>query len=294
MYKTETITLSNLLADVDNPSEHLVKILYSSFYFAFTSILLTYLGYLALALNAAYLGYEPSLSFDGVEGLTDTRGWSVKRIAFVYLAPPLIGLLASIFGHYKYSVTDHKKSHWQNFYFWLSVNGFVLFYSYLASGLIAVGNFNSKYFVGFVSFFSWLKWDNKLITAVLLLLCLAFAFYARRYGWPVTKSFYSRKLLKKRVGRNIMFVNIVVLPWLIGTLLVSAATFPMDLLFFAIRTCCYVVVFLMILWRINNKRKKVGKIIRGGMTYRSPLLWLVLVAFLVVLSRTLLTKGIHF
>lgn len=267
--------------DVDDPAKHIVKVLYSAFYFAVTFILLNYLGYLAQAINAWYLDYNPVFNYNGVEELYN-GGWSTKRIAFVFLAAPLIGLFTSLIAFYWYLGVDHKRSHLQQFYFWLSLNGFMLFFSYLVTGTLAVGDYNSRFFTGFVAVFTWLEWKETVIYVVLLVLAMLFVFYGRRYSMPILKSSYSIQLLKRSNGRGIVFLNSVVFPYLIGSLMVFAVTYPHDLVYFAIRVCCYVIVFLIMYWGISNRSRKVGKVKKGGLKYASPI-WLVLL-FLILFA----------
>jgi len=288
VYKRESISVYNIFTDVENPRQHLINIFYSAFYFALTFILLNYFGYLVLALNAKILDYQPVFSYNGIENLTNTYGWSTKRIAFVYLSSPIVGFLISFFAYYWYIGTDHHKPHLQQFFFWLSINGFVMFYSYLITGLFAVGNYSSKFFTGFVSFFSWLNWDDSMIFFALLVSAIGLLFYSLRFGRPVLKSSYSKNLLKKRNGRKLVFVNVVLLPFGIGCIFLLASIFPMDLIYTLVRLACYPLVFLIIYWRITNRRKKVGRILKGGLSYRSPVVLLLLLAILIAISRTLL------
>lgn len=157
MYKSEQITISSIFTDVEDLPRHTLNIFYSAFYFALTFVFLTYLSYAVVAINASILGYAPYLTFNGVDNLAQTTGWSIKRIAFVYLSAPLSGLAISVLSYYWYVGTNHKKSHLQQLFFWLSLNGFVLFYSYLLTGLLSVGEYSSRYFTGFVAFLSWLE-----------------------------------------------------------------------------------------------------------------------------------------
>lgn len=294
MYKSEQITLSNIFTDVEDLPKHFLNILYSAFYFALTFVLLTYLSYAFVAINAKILGYSPYLTLNGVDNLAQTFGWSIKRIAFVYLAAPFSGLAISILSYYLYIGTDHKKSHLQQFFFWLSLNGFVLFYSYLLTGLLSVGNYSSRYFTGFVAFFSWLEWGNVAIYGILILLLIVFVFYAHRYAWPILKSSYSTRLLKRTNGRTLVFFNLVVLPFLFGAVIVFAATFPMDFMYQIVRLFSYGIVFLIMMWSISDRNQKVGKIKKGGIKYLPPYLLLIFVGALVVLCRLVLSHQFRF
>lgn len=294
MYKDDQIKLSNVFTDVEDLPRHLVNILYSAFYFALSFILLTYLSYAIVAINAKILGYSPYLTFNGVDNLAQTTGWSIKRIAFVYLSAPLSGLVISILSYYWYVGTDHKKSHLQQFFFWLSLNGFVLFYSYIITGLLSVGNYSSRYFTGFVAFFSWLEWSDAAIYGVQLAMLVLFVFYANRYAWPILKSSYSRQLLSRSNGRTLIFTNLVVLPFAFGSVMVFAATFPMDFMYQIVRLFSYAMVFLIMLWSVSNRTKQVGRIQKGGMRYFSPLWLLALLGGLILISRFLLTYEVKF
>lgn len=277
MYKRDQIRLVDIFADVDEPSKHIVRMFYSALYFAITFIFLNYIGYAIQALCAWYLGYTPYFSYEGVDpSLKDEAGWSTKRIIFVFLSGPLFAFVLSFISFYWYRGIDHKRSHLRQLYFWLSLNSFVYFYSFIITGLMAVGDFESFYFFrGFVAVFSWFEWKDAVVYGVLIAMAILFVFYARRYSKPILKTSYSTKLLKRTNGRAIVFLNSLVVPYLLGVIIIFIVTQSYDLVLFAVRICCYLIVFLIMFWGIINRRKKIGKVKKGGLTYISPL-WFIL------------------
>ena len=102
---------SLLFKGVEDRKEHFRKIGYSACYFAFSWIILAYTAHAWSTSNAWDIGLHPLFSYDGMEQLSNTVGWNLNRIAWVYLAPPLWGLLVSFFALITFSTIEGKHVH---------------------------------------------------------------------------------------------------------------------------------------------------------------------------------------
>lgn len=276
-----------IFADVENKKEHLVKILWSAIYFAFSYILLSYLSYAVQAANAALLDYDVVFSYNGIKISGGSSPWTLKRIAFVFLAPPLFGLFTSIAAAVAYNNTTFTYSHLKLFFYWLCINGFALFYSYFFTGIITFGDYNSKYFTGFAAFFSWLHLEKSSVTVLLLVFAVLFGLYSLTFGRKTLSQSYSTELLEREHGRSIIFINVLVLPFIIGTALILAATYPMDFNYQIIRLFCYPIIFAMIFIWLQANRHTACIIKKRGIKHYPSVWLLVSTAVLILISRLL-------
>jgi len=277
---------------IDNRTEHFLKLLTSGFYFAVTFILLHYLGHAWSTSNAHNQGYAPFFSYAGIDSLLGTTGWTAKKIGIIYLMPPLVGLIAFTLGILGISFAKTKQLSFKTFMFWLSLNGLLMYVSYITTGLLSGLSFSSKYFTGFVGFYSWLFWKELTIYGVLILqliLCVPIIYY---FGKLTMTLNYSSALLKRKNGKIIVWLNILVIPFLIGVFIIAAATFPMDLGFQAVRIFTFIPISLLIVVAMHLQEAKHIAIVKGGMKGMSMTLWTVVIIILIFISRTFLSMSI--
>lgn len=276
------------LEEDDDYKFPLQYILWSAFYFALTYILISYSGYLVQSINASVLDYDVKFSYDGVAISGGTSPWTLKRISFVFLASPFLGMLFSMIGFAFCNKLSRNKSHLRIFFFWLSINGFAFFYSYFFTGILAFGNYYTKYFTGFVAFLAWLYLSKGVITFILLTLTALFAIYPVIFGWLTLSVSYSSLLQDRKGGRKIIFRNVIILPYLLGLILIIAATYPLDNVYHLVRWLVYPIIFAVIYLWFTKKKIAAAIVVKGGLANRSQRLLLLLSIMLILAGRFLL------
>jgi len=203
--------------------------LWSALYFAITFILLNYTSHFWSSINAWQIGFNPSFSYNGMDRILPSAGWSAKRIAFVYLAPPLWGLFSSAVGYIGFSKTSGLKTHLRTFFFWHSFNGFLLYFSYLITGILSGVDYASEFFTGFAGFYTWLEWPKSTILGIIVFQIITGLALSLIFPPLILKLNHSRKINSKRSGKWIVLVNVFLIPTLLGSMLVLLATYPMNL-----------------------------------------------------------------
>lgn len=280
-----------LFADIDSPGPHLVKILWSGFYFALAFILINYFDHFVTSLCASLLDHKPVFSYNGVKPIAAAASpWTLKRVAFIYLTAPLICLLISV-GLIILLYKSYSNSHLSLFLFWLSLNAFALFYSYFFTGILGAGKYTSIFYTGFSLFLSWCYLGSGTIMFLMVVFSLLFSFAAIAYAPVAMKYNYSSRLIKSRKGRIIIYVHLVLFPFLAGITIVELITYPLDLAYTFIRLCSIsillIVVFLAML-RMKKNSSAINQ--KGGIRYISPLYLSVAIALLALTVRYGLTN----
>ncbi len=269
---------------VENRDEHLRKIGYSTFYFAATFIFVHYLGHAISTANAWDLGHRPLFSYDRMDNLAGTTNWTVARIAWVYLAPPLWGLLLSILSLIAFRLTQGKQTHVKTLLFWLSINGFLMYFSYLVTGILSGQDYSSTMFTGFASYYGWLEWSSAKIYGILSIQMIVSLPFAILFSKGVLQLNYSRLLAAKNNGKTLIFLTVVILPFFIGSLLIAVTTFPMDMGYQAVRLLCFIPIFIVMFLGMGFHRAKHISIVKGGLR-PVPLIGLILLIALLLASR---------
>ena len=194
--------------------------LWSALYFAITFILLNYTSHFWSSINAWQIGFNPSFSYNGMDRILPSAGWSAKRIAFVYLAPPLWGLFSSAVGYIGFSKTSGLKTHLRTFFFWHSFNGFLLYFSYLITGILSGVDYASDFFTGFAGFYTWLEWPKSTIIGIIVFQIITGLALSLIFPPLILKLNHSRKINLQRSGKWIVLVNVFLIPTLLGSMLV--------------------------------------------------------------------------
>ena len=280
-----------LFAEIDSPAKHLVKILWSGFYFALAFILINYFDHFITSLCAALLDHDPVFSYNGVKPIAASASpWTLKRVAFIYLTAPLICLFISsalLLLLYK----SYSNSHLSLFLFWLSLNAFALFYSYFFTGIFGAGKFTSIFFTGFSLFLSWFYFSSGTIILLLVLLGLFFSVASIAFAPVAMKYNYSSRLLKTKEGRTVLFVNTVLFPVIAGITIIELATYPLDLAYTFVRFCSISILLIVLFLAMLRIKKSSSAITQnGGIRYISPLYLLVAIALLAFTVRYGLTN----
>ncbi|MFT4545662.1 MAG: hypothetical protein ACI9UR_002575 [Bacteroidia bacterium] len=277
---------------VENREEHLLKIGYSAFYFAFTFILLHYIGHAWSTANAWDFGYRPLFSYDRMDSLATTDNWTVARVGWVYLASPLFGLAVSIASVVLFRTVDGTRTHLKTILYWFGVNGFMLYFSYLITGLLSGQDYGSTMYTGFASYYGWLEWESGKIYGILTVQILLSLPYAVLFSKPVLQLNYSRLLASKQNGKSLVFINVVLLPFLIGIALIVLTTFPLDARYQIVRLFCYFPLFLVMYLGVGFYRAKHISIVKRGLK-PVPMMGLIVLIILLLVSRVGLSLPIE-
>lgn len=237
--------------------------MYAGFYFACCFVMISYLGHALTSVNASIIGYSSVFSMDGMQTLRDTSGWSVSRIAFVYLTGPLTAFLMSVIVLFVFKHLDKRKIHVRTFLYWFSFNCFLYYLSSVVSGVVVGYNFKSQFFTGFVSFYAWLGWiENRTLVVLFLqsMVSLGYVFFLIR---PVYELSFSNRLLVSRTTLN-KFSSFALIPVLVGASLVLLSTFPMDMKHILLRLALSLVVLATMLLTFNVFNTGNLKVVKGG------------------------------
>jgi len=187
------ITTKDLFTGIVGPDSG-SKLLYSSIYFTLAYIAVTYTGHAWTTANAWSLGYDPLFSFDGMDTLRHTTGWTATKIAWVYLASPLWGLFISVLWLLIFHRVLPRYTHLRTLLLWLSIHGFLHYFSFILTGLFYGEDITSTFYTGFVAYYKWLHWDCTQINGTLVLLGLISLPYTFLYSKPIMRLSHSKRL----------------------------------------------------------------------------------------------------
>lgn len=268
----------------DDRKKHLIRLGLASVYFAVTFIFVSYLSHAWSTANAWKVGYAPYFSYDGMENLYSTSGWTLSKVAFVYLAPPLWGLTIGLMGFLGFSFTEGKHIHLRTLFYWLGFNGYLLYYSYIVNGLLSGGDFQSKFHTGFIGFYSWLEWSPTKCLGILAVQAIFSLPVPLVFSKGILQLNHSRELVARTNGKQMAFLHWFAIPAMVGCMLIALTTFPMDLKYQVVRMICIVPLGIMTLLGVSMYIAKHIRIVKGGLKPVGS------VAFVMILCMLLLLR----
>ena len=215
-----------------------------------------------------------------MESLAGTVNWTVNKVAMVYLAPPIWGLVVSVLAIIAYRMTEGKQTHLKTLFYWLGLNGYLLYFSYLVTGILSGQDYSSTMFTGFASYYAWLEWGAGKIYGIIAVQMLLSLPYVVFFSKGVLQLNYSRLLAAKNNGKSVIFLNVIVAPFFIGAALIILTTFPMDAGYQVVRLLCYLPIFIIIFLGMGFYRAKHISIVRGGLKPVSLVAISILIALL--------------
>lgn len=278
---------------VDDLGTHLIKLVNSGLYFAITFIILHYIGHAWSTANAWHYGYSPLFSYNGMDSLLGTTGWTARRTGIIHLMPPFVGFLGLVIGLISFHSISIRKTQARTFSFWLAFNGLLVYISYLVTGVLSGLSFSSEYFTGFVGFYAWLYWKDATIYGMLVLqfiLCLPVIFMLSRM---CLKLGYSKVSMKNAEGKIAAWINGIILPVVLGIIIIMAATFPMDFSFQAARIVTIVPIAGLLLFGLLLQSSNNINPLKGGIKPLPKTFIILGVAAIIFFSRTVLSLRIE-
>jgi len=281
-----------VFSDVGNERGHIIKIFYSGFYFTFSFILVSYIGDAISAFSAWSAGFHPTFSYDGLESLRNTTGWVFWKVQRVCLASPILGIVISTVSLITFHVTDPIKTHTRTFLLWVSINGFLLYYSYIFTGILCADINSSKFFTGFVALYTWLHWEQDGIPLILGAQALISSVYAILFIGPIKQLNYSNSLTSKKFGNTVIPINIVLLPFLVGVSILVLVTVPLNWEYQSVRIASFIPIYLIQQLGVMYSSPSDHMIVRGGMESRSIGFLLFCLLALLLFVRTILSYEI--
>ena len=145
-------------------------------------------------------------------------------------------------------------------------------------------DYGSKLFTGFVSYYSWVKFGRAEIFGLLTIQLIFSLAYGLLFSRPVLQLNHSRLLAAKNNGKPVIFLSVVIVPYLIGVALVALTTFPMDATYQVIRIFTFLPVFLVAFLGMSLYKAKYINIAKGGLRSVSTV-GVIIIFGLILLSR---------
>lgn len=206
--------------------EKLARIVNSTVCFSLAYALITLGGFFSMGLVGKLFGLNVTIYYFGVRLLLNGHKWTKVNITAIYSAFPFFALLFGLLMLYIYNQIKNKPTVFNLFLVWSFIIGTCVF---AAQGFIAsfgINRFDSLYYQNFAVVFSW--WFLPPVTVYILSAFFMFLLFYFSVNYPrfLLSFSYSFSKINRTTGRRKYFIEIAVVPFIVGACVVTAITYP--------------------------------------------------------------------
>jgi hypothetical protein len=217
------------IAGKENATSKLKRIINSAACFVAAYVVITHGHFLMTAVVAKIFKYHSIVYYYGIRWMTNGERWTKASVTVVFLAGPLSALLFGLLCLYMYDKIRSIKSIINLFFIWAFVIGTSLFCSQNIIASLGMNEYNSPYYQNFAVLYAW--WRIPLPLAYLA--NIPFAMLLLYFGVNYSKLFllfaYSYTKVNKLSRKRKYFFETAIIPFLIGAVVTTIVTFPMNI-----------------------------------------------------------------
>ncbi|MBK7147329.1 MAG: hypothetical protein IPH78_00570 [Bacteroidetes bacterium] len=219
--------------DINRGSEQwwskLVRVINSTVCFSMAYIMITFLHWMTLSSIGKFFKFDSFVYYYGIKFVLNGAYWNRLNVSFIYGGGTLFFLLFGLFSLYLYDKLRNFKSVLNLFFIWGFIIGTTLFCVQIIVAAIGYGEYNSPFYQGLAVVFAWVRIPIFIVYALVIPFAILFAYFVVHYGKPVLRLAYSFTRVNKLSRRRMFFLETIIVPFLIGSVGVTALTFPMNL-----------------------------------------------------------------
>jgi hypothetical protein len=207
----------------------LSRIVNSTFAFASAFVILMGGYYLVTALMAKLFGFDATAYYFGVKLYKNKLSWGRLNISFIYGVGTLFLLVTGLFSTYLFYKFKHKMYVLLLIPLWGMVIGGSMF---AAQGIIIAlgeGEYNSPFYQNLSVVASWLRLPLVICYLMGIPFLLAGIVFSLFYAKPFMTLAYSYSKVNNTKRKNKFFLETMLLPYLLGSIIVLIFTFPLNI-----------------------------------------------------------------
>ncbi len=228
----------------------LFRIVNSAMAYGIAYVLLQSGYFLITAAAANSYGIISTVTFHSFTYSSPIQDWFKKSVVLSYSSGLLFLLMSAAIGLLVYWFTKKYDSPLRLIFLWLAVLGITMSGAEVLNGALGLSDFHSPFYQGFAIAMAWLY-----VQPIIAFVAAAFFLFSiLASGVLFTRLFlqnaYSYRKVEKLKNRRKYFVEIAMVPALIGLMYETVLVFPEKYIFCLVTHLVYVVVFVVSGWYI--------------------------------------------
>jgi len=207
----------------------LFRIVNSTACFSLAYILITWGGYFAMATMAKIFKFDSNVYYYGIRFLLNGHKWDRMKVSFIFSTFPVFALIVGLLMLYIYVKGRNLKSNVNVFLLWGFVIGTSMFTSQAFLASMGANEFNSPFYQHLGVVFAWWFLPVALVYAFNLPFTILFLYFAINSPRHFIRFAYSYAKVNKMERRRKYFVEVAIVPFILGAVITTMVTFPMNM-----------------------------------------------------------------
>ena len=227
--------------------DKLARIFNSTICFSLAYSVITFGGYLAMALVGKVFKYDANIYYFGIRFFLNGHKWSNLKITLIYSTYPLFALFFGLLMLYIFDRVKKKPAILNVFLVWCFVIGTAIFASQGIIASLGANEFNSPFYQNFAVVYAWWFLPVPFVYAMNIVFFALMLYFSINYPKLFLRFSYSFSKVNKSSRRRVYFIETAIVPFVLGAIATTAITFPMNIFVHAVYLMA-IGVSLMLSW----------------------------------------------
>lgn len=227
--------------------QRLSRVINSAICFSLAYILLTYLSWLIMGYTGTLFKYSSFVYYYGIKFILNDHKWTKSSVTLIYSSGFLFCLVVGVLGFFLFERLKHIKTMFNIFLLWCFIIGTSIF---TAQGIIAclgTSEYLSPFYQNLAVVYAWWHVPAPVVYLLEIPIFVLFLFCSVNYAKPFLPTSFSFSKVNSESRRKKYFFEVAVLPFLLGAIITTAITFPMNIFVHALYLFV-IAVGLLIAW----------------------------------------------
>jgi hypothetical protein len=216
----------NILQSTEKWTERTARAINSTVCFCLAYITVTVAFWFSMSGTAAFFKFNSFVYYYGIRILLNHGRWDKLNVTFIFSTGPIAALLVGLFGAFLFSQLKHIKSVLNVYFAWLFVVGGTIFSVQALIASLGANEYNSPFYQNFAVALAWWRIPKGGVYFLNIPFAAVFVFFATNYPRLFLQFAYSYTKVNKLSRKRKYYMDIVLVPFLIGAVGVTALTFP--------------------------------------------------------------------
>ncbi len=207
----------------------LFRIFNSAICFSIAYIAITQLYWVSMALVAKLFKFDSFIYYYGIKFMLNDQSWNHRNISLIYGTGPVFALMAGLLCLLFFYKLKRIPSLLNVLFLWGFVIGTGIFSTQALIASLGMNNYDSDFYQNLAVVFTWLKIPAFLVYLLNIPFAFMLIYFAANSGKPFLSLSFSYGKVNKLSRKRRYFFETVIVPFLLGGLITTVLTFPMNL-----------------------------------------------------------------
>lgn len=227
--------------------EKLSRVVNSTVCFSLAYILLTYLFWLVMGFAGMLFKFDSFVYYYGIKYILNDYDWTKLNVTFIYSSGSFFCLTLGLLCLFLFHKLKEIKTMLNIFLLWGFIIGTAIFTSQAVIASLGANEYLSPYYQNFTVVYAWWHIPTPVVYMLAFPLLGLFLLFSVNYARPFMMTAYSYSKVNSESRRKVYFIETAILPYILGAVITSAVTFPMNIFVHAVYMLM-IGVALMIGW----------------------------------------------